>query len=93
MISFSGGGAGHKIAFSMEAAPMTANKNITRDTHAVSVTPISNIRSDLKLFSAVYTLKNSAMKQYILNPLANIVPKNAPRGPKFVYKGYVSVVE
>lgn len=74
----------------MEAAPANANKNITCNTFSVTVTPITNIRTELKLFSAVYTLKNSAMKQYILDPLAHVAPREPPQFADFRYLGYVS---
>lgn len=76
--------------FSMEAAPTTANENITCNTLSVTVTPITNIRTELKLFSAVYTLKNSAMKQYILDPLAHAASQVPAQLPDFRYKNYVS---
>lgn len=78
------------IAFSMEAAPTKTNECITGDTLSVTVSPISNIRTELKLFSAVYTLKNSAMKQYILNPLAQETFQRPPKIPGWQYQGYVS---
>lgn len=74
----------------MEAAPLTANEGITRDTLSATVTPISNIRTELKLFSAVYSLRNSAMKQYILNPLGREAVEEPPKFPVWRYSGYVS---
>lgn len=88
---FLGSGYMRTIAFSMEAAPTKANEYITGDTLNVTVSPISNIRTELKLFSAVYTLKSSAMKQYILNPLAQeTLFQRPPKIPGWHYQGYVS---
>lgn len=75
----------------MEAAPTIANENITCNTLSVTVTPISNIRTELKLFSAVYTLKNSAMKQYILNPLAQEVSQKPTKYSNWQYRGRVRI--
>lgn len=74
----------------MEAIPQTANEFISPDTLAVSVTSISNIGTELKLFSAVYTLKNSAMKQYILDPLARAAIESSSKVAGMRYKGHVS---
>lgn len=51
----------------------------------------ANIRSEMKLFSAVFTLKNCPLREYILNPLdgANTPKSRLPY--KFVYNGYVSI--
>lgn len=77
-------------SFSMEAAPLTANDGITCNTLSATVTPISNIRTELKLFSAVYSLQNSAMKQYILNPLGQEAFEEPPKFAVWRYSGYVS---
>lgn len=78
-------------SFSMEAAPITANKTITFNTESVFVTSITNIRTELKLFSAVYNLKNSPMKQYILDPLAQKTFQKPSKFPNWKYAGRVSV--
>lgn len=74
----------------MEAVLQKANEFISPDTHAVTVASISNIGTELKLFSAVYTLKNSAMKQYILDPLARAAIESSSKVPDMRYKGHVS---
>lgn len=74
----------------MEAAEATGSANINIETVSITVKPIACIRTEMKLFSAVYSLNDSPMKSFILNPLSYKEPIMSNRSPNFKYNGYVS---
>lgn len=74
----------------MEASPSDISKLITRDARNCSIIPIANIRTDLKLFSAIFSLKKSPIKDYILDPLKNQYNEKITKSPNFHYNGFVS---
>lgn len=76
----------------MECAINSHNINITAATRNVSLTPLSNIRSEMKLFSAVYTLADCKLREQLLNPLEHIRATAPNDHRNFVYNGYVSAV-
>lgn len=77
----------------MESAVMPSNDTINRNSTSVTVIRIANIRIDLKLFNAVYTLKNSPMKSYILDPSAPNPYNDMSHllRSEWRYEGYVSI--
>lgn len=73
----------------MEASPNDISKLITRDARNCSMITISNIRTELKLFSAVFSLKKSPIKDYILDPLKHQCIEKISKSPNFHYIGFV----
>lgn len=53
------------------------------------ITPIANIRTELKLFNAVFYLDRTTFKDLILNPDTYKKPNIPNRISKFRYSGYV----
>lgn len=74
----------------MESAVNSYNSNIDVKTPKVTITPLSNIRSEMKLFSAVFTLADCRLREQLLNPLEHIHATPTNDHKKFVYNGYVS---
>lgn len=54
------------------------------------LTPIANIRAELKLFNAVFYLNRTSLKSLILDPISYQEPTIPNRIPQFHYTGYVS---
>lgn len=54
------------------------------------ITPIANIRTELKLFNSVFYLDRTPFKNLILDPDTYHEPDVPSRVPKFSYSGYVS---
>lgn len=72
----------------MEASEAAVNFTTTQPT-SFYATPIANIRSELKQFSAILYLGNTPFKDMIINPVKNPLydPKVQVEG--FEYTGYV----
>lgn len=71
----------------MEAARTEMNIDITKES-SITVTTVTNIRADLKLFAAIYAMKDSPLRDVILNPCTpqRVIGDDA----NYKYKGYVS---
>lgn len=84
-------GSGYKksTTFSMEAAKTVANEELTTNVAGVTITPLTNIRLEIKLFSAVLNLKESPLRNVILNPSLMAECPEPRKAQKFDYKGYV----
>lgn len=54
------------------------------------ITPISNIRTELKLFNAVFYVDKTPLKKLILDPLSYRHPTISDHIRDFQYSGYVS---
>lgn len=72
---------------------MEASENVVKsmdiETKSLSMTPIANIRAELKLFNAVFYLNRTPLKSLILDPISYEEPALPNRIPKFRYTGYV----
>lgn len=53
------------------------------------ITPIANIRTELKLFNAIFYLDRTPFKNLILDPDSYQEPNFPNRISKFTYSGYV----
>lgn len=84
-----GSGYNKTMTFSMEAAKTLANEELTTNIAGVTITPITNIRLEIKLFSSVLGLKESPLRNVILNPLIMAESAEPRTTGKFDYKGYV----
>lgn len=60
------------------------------ETQSLYITPIANIRAELKLFNAVFYLNRTPLKSLILDPIKYNEPTIPNRISKFHYTGYVS---
>lgn len=73
---------------------MEASENVVKskdiETQSLHMTPIANIRAELKLFNAVFYLDRTPLKSLILDPINYIEPTIPNRIPKFHYTGHVS---
>lgn len=89
--------SGHtkSTSFSMEAAKTNHNDGIDWNTASVTVIPISNIRMELKLFSAIYNLKGCRIRDLILNPMENLVPirRTPDHELPFNFESYVRIMD
>lgn len=86
-------GHGHTNSanFSMEAAKVSSNVDLDISS-AIYITPVSNIRYELKVFSAIYSLEESILRNFILSPREHLVPiQNVKKRGSFQNKGYVSI--
>lgn len=77
------------VNFSMESAAKMGQL-IQADAKGVTVIPVSNMRAEMKLFTAVYGLNSFPMREMILNPLKHMKAPTFPALKAFDYKGYVS---
>lgn len=74
---------------------MEASESVVRlkngESTTLCITPIANIRTELKLFNAVFHLDRTQFKNLILNPDSYQEPNIPNRiSTKFSYSGYVS---
>lgn len=74
----------------MEASQKVVPSMIEQAT-SIYVKPIANIRSELKQFSAIFYLQNTAYNDLILKPSTYKHPKVFNLIPHFQYSGYVSI--
>lgn len=74
----------------MEASEMVVRPNVS-ETKSLKMTPIANIRAELKLFNAVFSLNRTPLKSLILDPTAYKEPAIPNRIPRFKYTGYVGI--
>lgn len=65
---------------------------IDENTKAVTVTPVSNMRVEMRLFMAIFNLSSFPMREMILNPLKHMRITQFRDLHTFDYKGYVSAV-
>lgn len=87
--SIEGSGFSKATYLTMEASEsVVKSKDI--ENKSLNITPIANIRAELKLFNAVFYLDRTPLKSLILNPIAYNEPTLPNRIPKFKYTGYVS---
>lgn len=89
LINSIGSGYNKSTTFSMEAAKTVANEELTTNVAGVTITPLTNIRLEIKLFSAVLNLKESPLRNVILNPSLMAEFPEPRKAQKFDYKGYV----
>lgn len=72
---------------------MESSENVVKlkngEATTLYITPIANIRTELKLFNAVFYLDRTPLKDLILNPMSYKNPNITDRIPKFRYAGYV----
>lgn len=73
---------------------MEVSENVVKskdiEAQSLYMTPIANIRAELKLFNAVFYLNRTPLKSLILDPINYNEPTIPNRIPKFQYTGYVS---
>lgn len=73
---------------------METSVNVTKmknsEGTSLFITPISNIRTELKLFNAVFYVDKTPLKDLILNPLSYRHPTISDHIRQFQYSGYVS---
>lgn len=74
----------------MEASETVVSSTIT-EAKTLIITPIANIRPELKLFNAVFYLNRTPLKSLILDPISYREPVIPNRIPKFQYTGYASI--
>lgn len=71
---------------------MEASENVTQSDYAATnlfITVIANIRTELKLFNAVFHLDMTPLKNLILNPVTYKEPHFPDKISTFHYSGYV----
>lgn len=85
-----GSGYANTTYLTMEASEKVVRSNVS-EAKSLKITPIANIRAELKLFNAVFTLNRSPLKSLILDPISYREPTIPNRIPRFNYTGYVSI--
>lgn len=88
-MSFEGSGYTKTTYLTMEASENVVQSKYM-ETQSLYITPIANIRAELKLFNAVFYLNRTPLKSLILDPINYKEPTIPNRIPKFRYTGYVS---
>lgn len=73
----------------MEASEAVSNIKNGESTK-IYITPIANIRTELKLFNAIFYMNQTPFKNLILNPNSYKEPEIPNRIQSFKYVGYVS---
>lgn len=76
---------------------MEASEHVVKskycETHKLYMTPIANIRTELKLFNSIFYLDMSPMKDLILDPNSYKEPNIQDRITNFQYSGYVRAIQ
>lgn len=89
-MSKSGSGYTKTTYLTMETSQHVVKLKNSEGT-SLCITPIANIRTELKLFNAIFYLNRTPMlKELILDPSSYEEPKIPNRIPEFQYTGYVS---
>lgn len=78
------------VFFTMEMSKQRVDQKIPKDTKTLMIRHISNIRIDMKLFTAVFTLKDCPLREYLLRPLDKAMTPKSRLPYRFEYKGHVS---
>lgn len=81
-------GNGRITYFTLEASETVVNFTSPQPT-SFYATPIANIRSELKQFSAILYLEKTPFKDMIINPVKNPLPDPRVQIEGFIYTGYV----
>lgn len=61
------------------------------EVKSIYITPIANIRTELKLFNAIFYLDRSPFKDLILKPSSYMEPSIPNQVPNLHYSGYVNL--
>lgn len=90
MLLFAVSGYSKTTYLTMEASESVVKLKNGEATN-MFIMPIANIRTELKLFNAIFYLDRTPFKNLILDPDSYVEPNIPRRISKFTYSGYVCI--
>lgn len=89
-IHFVGSGYTKTTYLTMEASDSVVNLR-NGEVTTLFITPIANIRTELKLFNAIFYLDRTTLKELVLNPSSYKDPNMSDIFSEIRYTGYVNI--